>query len=527
MKGFRGMRWQLWRKDKDTDQNNQSHPDSQQSKFRPISELTRRLNMTPKLRTIAISAVAVFVLGGGGYFATVEYVEAHTVAFYRVYVGEQEIGTIEEEQQLQALFQEKQEEYSEKYPGVEMAVHTEGIKAVPDQAYKAEVNSEETLDKLYGMLTGYAKGVELKVDGKTIAIVKDQETADQILEQIKTKYAPELKTASVPAFVSKVAKTGGNSAALSNAAADTGATEDPDNALEKVSIKEQVDVQDVDTAPNKVMAASDVVAKILEGDEAAITYEVREGDTISSIAAKYGVTQQELFNRNPGVKERTLQIGTELQIQAVQPALTVTTVERVSEQLVTEPQVIIQKSDEMRAGETKVLSLGESGLKTMKYRVTKENGEVVEEEWLGQEVIKESKPKVVLAGTKIVRGIGTGDFSWPVSGAKLTSSYGKRWGRTHKGIDLVSSNKSILSADDGIVTFAGTKSGYGNCIIVDHQNGYQTLYGHLSKISVKKGQIVEKGTKLGVMGNTGRSTGTHLHFEIHKDGSVQNPLKYL
>lgn len=230
MKGFRGMRWQLWRKDKGIDQSNQSHPDSQQSKFRPVSELTRRLNMNPKLRTMAISAVAVFVLGSGGYFATVEYVEAHTVAFYRVYVGEQEIGTIEEEQQLQALFQEKQEEYSQKYPEVEMAVHTESIKAVPDQAYKAEVNSEETLDKLYGMLTGYAKGVELKVDGKTIAVVKDQETADQILEQIKTKYAPRLTTASVPAFASKVAKTGGNRA-LSTAAADAGATEDPDLSL--------------------------------------------------------------------------------------------------------------------------------------------------------------------------------------------------------------------------------------------------------------------------------------------------------
>lgn len=527
MKGFRGMRWQFWRKDKDTSQSIQDHPDSQQSKFRPISELTRRLNMTPKVGKIAISMVVVLALGGGGYVATVEYVKAHTVSFYRVYVGEQEIGTIEEEQQLQALFQKKQEEYSQQYPQVEMAVHTEGIKAVPEQAYKAEVDSEETLDKLYGMLSGYAKGVELKVDGKTIAIVKDQATADDILKQIKTQYAPELKTASVPAFASKVAKTGGNGAAVSSAAADTATTEDPDNALEEVSIKEQVDLQQIDTDPTKVLSASDVVAKILEGDEAAITYEVREGDTISSIAAKYEVTQKELFSRNPGVQERTLQIGTELQIQAVQPSLTVTTVERFSEELVTEPQVIIQKNDEMRAGETKVISLGESGLKTMKYRVTKENGEVVEEEWLGQEVIKESKPKIVVAGTKIVRGIGTGDFAWPVSGAKLTSSFGQRWGRTHKGIDLVSSNKSILSADDGIVIFAGTKSGYGNAIIVDHQNGYQTLYGHLSKISVEKGQTVEKGSKIGVMGNTGRSTGTHLHFEIIKDGDVQNPLKYL
>ncbi|MNN56524.1 Murein hydrolase activator NlpD precursor [compost metagenome] len=189
--------------------------------------------------------------------------------------------------------------------------------------------------------------------------------------------------------------------------------------------------------------------------------------------------------------------------------------------------MIIRKSDSMRSGESKVISQGQSGLKTMEYRLTKENGEVVAEEWLGQEVTKASKPKIVLKGTKVVLGEGSGDFAWPVLGAKMSSSYGQRWGRTHKGIDLVSSNRSIRASDDGVVTFAGTKSGYGNCIIIDHKNGYQTLYGHLSKISVKKGDIVEKGSKIGVMGNTGRSTGTHLHFEIHKNGSIQNPMKYL
>jgi len=163
----------------------------------------------------------------------------------------------------------------------------------------------------------------------------------------------------------------------------------------------------------------------------------------------------------------------------------------------------------------------------MEYRITKENGIVVNEEWLGQEVTKKSSPKIVVRGTKVVLGEGTGQFAWPVSSAKMTSSYGERWGRTHKGVDLVSSNRSILAADDGVVSFVGTKSGYGNCIIIDHKNGYETLYGHLSKISVKKGQVVEKGDKIGVMGSTGRSTGTHLHFEIHKNGSIQNPLKYL
>ncbi|WP_410770150.1 peptidoglycan DD-metalloendopeptidase family protein [Fontibacillus sp. BL9] len=524
MRGFRGIRWQLWRKGQDPAQMNHGRPEnnlemSEQDTTAAESNTGRR----SKPRIIAASAIAALLVAGGIYFAGQQYVEANTVSYYRVYVAGKEIGTIANEEQLQALFKQKEQEYNEKYPQVEMAVHTEGITTVPDKAYKAEIHSEETLETLNGMLTGYAKGVELKVDGKTIGIVKDQATADAVLEQIKDKYAPQAKAvAASSSLASKVKKTGGLQQTAAKSAAD-----DSGVALESVDIKEDVSTAAVDTDPNKVLDTNAAVARILEGDEAAITYAVKEGDTISSIASRFDITQKELFSNNPGVKELTLQIGTELKINAVQPALTVKTVERVSEEIVTEPQVIVRKSADMRSGQTKVISLGESGLKTMKYRLTKENGEVVAEEWLGQEVIKESQPKIVVRGTKVVLGEGSGDFAWPVSGATMTSSYGKRWGKTHKGVDLVSSNRSILAADDGVVTFVGTKSGYGNCIIIDHKNGYETLYGHLSKISVKKGEVVEKGSKIGVMGNTGRSTGTHLHFEIHKNGNIQNPLKYL
>ncbi|MNV56480.1 Murein hydrolase activator NlpD precursor [compost metagenome] len=133
---------------------------------------------------------------------------------------------------------------------------------------------------------------------------------------------------------------------------------------------------------------------------------------------------------------------------------------------------------------------------------------------------------MVYRGTKVV-GEGTGMFSWPVSGATLTSSFGERWSRAHKGLDMVSGNRSIKASDAGTVIFAGVKSGYGNVVIVDHRNGYETYYGHLNSISVSTGQRLEQGAKIGVMGNTGRSTGTHLHFEIRKNGTAVNPMKYL
>ncbi|WCR25845.1 peptidoglycan DD-metalloendopeptidase family protein [Paenibacillus thiaminolyticus] len=222
-----------------------------------------------------------------------------------------------------------------------------------------------------------------------------------------------------------------------------------------------------------------------------------------------------------------LKPGQELDLTDAKPMITVKTVEAYSEYLVTEPQRIIKEDPDMRAGESKVVRKGKQGLKRMSYRLTKDNGKLTHEEWIEQEVIEPSIPEIILRGTKVVRGEGSGTFDWPVNGATLTSGFGSRWGRTHKGIDLVSSDRSIMAADEGVVVFAGQKSGYGNAIIVDHNNGYKTLYGHLNSIGVNVGDIVEKGQDIGVMGNTGNSTGTHLHFEIHVNDEVQNPLKYL
>ncbi|AZK45614.1 peptidoglycan DD-metalloendopeptidase family protein [Paenibacillus lentus] len=518
MKGFRGKLGLGWlaRRFQAMRRNIEPNHNLAQKEQDHIEDHIDSTNIKPqvKSRRIRIGAITA-VLTIGMFLAGYQYVQAHTVTYYHVMINDEEIGAIENEEQLLALYERKKQEYAQKYPQADMVVNTKGITTVEAKKYKAKIDAEATLAELEGRLTGYSKGVELQVDGKTIAIVKDQAIANAILEQVKGKYIPDTTSNNAPKF--KLLSSNPK-----NAAKSTGS----DVTIESAVIVEDVTQVAVKADPNKVLGAEEALQRIMEGSEAAITYTVREGDTISSIAKRYGVTQKEVFANNPGVQEKTLQIGTELNVRAMKPALTVKTVELMSEEIVTEPEVIIQKNADMQAGKSKVIAEGQSGLKVMEYRLTKENGEVVAEEWLGQEVIKASSPRIIMKGTKVI-GEGSGQFAWPVSGARMTSSYGKRWGRTHKGIDLVSSNRNILAADEGVVSFAGTKSGYGNVIIINHNNGFETLYGHLSKISVEKGDIVEKGDKIGVMGSTGRSTGTHLHFEIHKNGTVQNPMKYL
>lgn len=116
-------------------------------------------------------------------------------------------------------------------------------------------------------------------------------------------------------------------------------------------------------------------------------------------------------------------------------------------------------------------------------------------------------------------------YIWPAQGV-LTSGYGWRWGRLHQGIDLAAPiGTPVLAAASGVIVGAGWHSGYGNLIKIEHLDGSVTLYGHTNKILVTHGQKVEQGQQIAEMGNTGNSTGSHLHFEIHpKSNEAIDPL---
>lgn len=135
---------------------------------------------------------------------------------------------------------------------------------------------------------------------------------------------------------------------------------------------------------------------------------------------------------------------------------------------------------------------------------------------------------------KMVRILGYTPIGLPHFG-KVSSNFGHRENpftganiERHNGIDIKGKQGEIVrSTANGRVTFAGWKGGYGNCIVINHQNGYETYYGHLSKITVKVNQTITIGQQIGKVGSTGRSTGPHLHYEIHKNGKPINPKLYL
>ena len=116
---------------------------------------------------------------------------------------------------------------------------------------------------------------------------------------------------------------------------------------------------------------------------------------------------------------------------------------------------------------------------------------------------------------------------WPAAGT-LTSGFGSRWGRLHAGIDIAGPvGTPLIASKSGTVIFAGVQGGYGNLVLIDHGGGFVTAYAHQSRIATSVGASVSAGQVIGYMGNTGNSTGPHLHFEIRVNGSAQNPMGYL
>ena len=203
---------------------------------------------------------------------------------------------------------------------------------------------------------------------------------------------------------------------------------------------------------------------------------------------------------------------------------------------------IVEKQDELRTEQAELQSeLDEAtALITDITANLSDNAAVLEQFEAAEREAETNVANMVLALEKKRQAeaaaavVGTGAFIWPVpSCTYLTSRFGLRvhpiYGTTksHTGVDIgAESGATIVAADGGTVVLAGVNSGYGNCVMIDHGNGYKTLYGHMSSIAVTNGQTVSQGDTVGYVGSTGVSTGPHCHYEVWKDGARIDPEQF-
>lgn len=231
-------------------------------------------------------------------------------------------------------------------------------------------------------------------------------------------------------------------------------------------------------------------------------YEVKSGDTLTAIAAKNGISLKMLAAANRLEDCDKIKVGQLLTIPSeyfthlVQPGETMWEIARmyrveVEELAARNGQI---DPDRILAGQCLIIPCGDTG----------------------QGVWETAS-----------RGLAAEPFSWPLVGA-ITSNFGMRDGRPHEGIDIAAEEGTpIRAAASGRVVFAGPRGTYGLTVIIDHGNGFRTLYAHCSRIMVEAGDAVGPSTVIALAGNTGNSRGPHLHLEVLKNGVPLDPQMFL
>jgi len=372
----------------------------------------------------------------------------------------------------------------------------QSIQVTRIRAVGQKVDTEQELEaKLDKALSVQLKAVAIEIDGQQIALVKDKAAADAVLQSVKDHYV------SMP----------------------------PQGELVKIEVSNGVKLIEKFANPDKIMTADAAADLILNGTMELSTYKVKQGDTLWDIAKAQNVPLDELIEANPQLKsEDRLALGEVINLKAVKPLLDVTVTKKVTYQEPIAYKTETQKDNTLWQWDQKVKQAGENGTKEVAAQAVYKNGVKVGQEILGEKVVKEPVTRIVARGTKAeVASRGTGRFLWPLVG-KITSPFGRRGREFHTGIDIAASKGApIRASDSGTVTFAGRRGNYGNLTIINHGGGYETWYAHATTISVSVGDKVEKGQQIATVGTTGRTTGPHLHFEVHLNGEPQNPLNYL
>ena len=302
-------------------------------------------------------------------------------------------------------------------------------------------------------------------------------------------------------------------------------------ALPILDFSEDVEIVETYLPESRLTPLEEAVNLVIMEQETPSIYEVAAGDTLSEISIRVDIPMETIIAMNDVLEDEksTLQIGQELLITVPEPELSVTKVVEEYYEEIYDADVVYIDNDSWYTTETVVRQQPSAGFRRVVADVSYRNDKEVGRELLKEEVVMEAVAKVVERGTKIPP-----TYIRPISGGRKSSGFGRRSAPRrgassyHKGIDWATpTGTAVYASCGGTVVKAGWGSGYGYVVYIDHEDGRQTRYGHLSKVLVTAGQHVKQGEKIALSGNTGVSTGPHVHFEILIGGVQVDPEKYL
>lgn len=442
-------------------------------------------------------------------------VGAKLIQYYQIVVGDQSYGCYESVKEAAQEVKKARKEWSDSNGAWGLTSVTCSI--VPLEHNRKSAAQENVQEQLCRAFEAHkVESVEqaciIKVNDFTVTVASEGAVLDT-LEEIKNDYdvsgcyeialeTSEEKDCLVPVFSQK-----------------EGVTAD----LQEIGFDQEIEVVPGYVSAAEITEPVSAAAALTKEWETPTTYTVEAGDCLSVIAEKHGMKTAELMELNQLTDSEWIYIGDELIVTVPQPEVSVWYKQRAAYEEEYEEDVIYQDNSSWYVGTEKVLQEGTTGRRQVVADILCRNGQEVSREILEETILVQAQPEIIERGTSTPP-----TYIKPLLGGSFSSPFGSRWGRMHKGVDWSCSiGTAVRASCGGRIVSAGWVNGYGNCIMISHSDGKQTRYAHLSKILVSTGQTVKQGEKIALSGNTGNSTGPHLHFEILVNGTQVNPLNYL
>lgn len=297
-----------------------------------------------------------------------------------------------------------------------------------------------------------------------------------------------------------------------------------------MDFSEKIEAVETYLPKDQLTSLEDAINMVVMEQEMPSIYEVVSGDTLTAIALKVDLPMEQIVEMNDSLESinTILHPGDKLLITVPEPELSVIRVEERCYDEIYEEDVQYIENTKWYTSREEVRQQPHAGYRTVVARVTYVNDKEVSREILKEEIGQKAVAKIVERGTLVPP-----TYIKPIHGGKVTSTFGNRpqpiagASTYHRAIDWgTPTGTPVYASSGGTVTRAGWIGSYGNAIYIKHPDGRETRYAHLSKILVKVGQKVKQGDKIALSGNTGRTTGPHLHFEMLINGVQVDPFKY-
>jgi murein DD-endopeptidase MepM/ murein hydrolase activator NlpD len=457
--------------------------------LKTISDTAKKLIGRVNLNNKKVGAAVVVALA----LSTGIYLYVSNIG-YNVYINGTSVGIVKGKKMVEEVVAEITEEIGKNYADDNLIIGAELKLEKVKLSGETPVDRHSLKERIKNCIDLKKQAVTLYIEGQPVVSLMGKKNAEEVLKEIKKSFV----------------------------------SQDQEVTLDNIYFKEKVDIVERAVEIETLMNPEDALRYLVNGTTETKVYTVKKGDSFWLISKSYNISMEDLEKANPGVNPKRLQIGQQLNMIVPKPFITVVTEETCTYKEKIPFQTEYKESNEFFKGESIVKIYGKYGEREVTAKVVKENGMEVSREILDEKVIKEPVARLVALGTKPPPPRqGTGTFSYPARG-RITSGFGWRWGRRHNGIDIaLPVGTPVKAADGGTVKFSGRYGDYGNLVIIDHGDGYETYYGHNKNLLVSKGDKVYKGQTIALSGETGRATGPHLHFEVRRFGVPANPLKFL